>query len=54
MAGKLTIDEVGARGGRSKSEAKMKASMANIQKAQAALAEKRKALGRGLAWTKQH
>ena len=41
MTPKLTIDEVGARGGRSKSAKKLAASRQNIAKAKAVLAKKR-------------
>ena len=43
MSQKLTVDEMAARGGRSKSALKLEASRRNLQKAKAALATKRAA-----------
>jgi hypothetical protein len=53
MDEKMTVSEMGARGGKSRSEKKLAASTKNLAKARVVKAEKSKALGRGLAWTKQ-
>jgi hypothetical protein len=48
MNGGLTHSEISARGGKSRSQAKLKAARANVLKAQKARAEKAKAAGRSL------
>ena len=53
MNEKLTANEIGSKGGKSRSAKKLAAAAKNIAKARAVAAEKSRIAGRGLAWTKR-